>query len=301
VKITNKFNVPKTLVNFMERDTYTRGSCHISVTQLIDAPRIKILKEKHQDDIVLDVADSLWSLVGKALHHVAEAGADEQHLAEERLYADVLGWRLSGGIDVQKHGGKQVGIRDYKFTSVYAATAGKPEWERQLNAYSYLARVSKGWVTQDLEICALLRDWSRLDARRNKDYPQAPIMVVPIDLWPDEQQDAYIEARIKAHQKAWTLEEWGEELPACTAEDRWSKPDKFAVMRRGGKRASGVFMTVGEAHAFVVDKPDAADFDIQLRAGEQTRCENYCSAAPWCSQWQDWVRRHGRQTHQEII
>lgn len=300
MKITNKFRVPQTLVNLMERDTYSRGSCNISVTQLIDAPRIKILKEKYQDDIEVDAADSLWALVGRALHHVAEAGADERHIAEERLYAQVLGWSLSGGIDLQKHGGERVGIRDYKFTSVYAATAGKPEWEKQLNAYSYLARVAKGWVTEDLEICALLRDWSRLSARRDKQYPQAPIMVIPIPLWPNDIQDAYIEERIKLHQKAWTMDEWGEELPPCRDEERWAKPDKFAVMRAGNQKATAVYDNLSEAMKHVEYKP-TDEYSIQLRPGEQTRCESYCTASPWCSQWQNWIRRNGRHTQQEII
>lgn len=281
MRITNKFKLPQTLVNIAERDQYSRGACHISVTQLIDSPRIKVLKEKHADDIVVDVADSLWSLVGRALHHIAEAGADDQHIAEERLFTTVLGWDLSGGIDLQRLDHGRVGIRDYKFTSVWAATQDKPEWERQLNVYSYLARVTKGWVTEDLQITALLRDWNRRDAARDRAYPQAPIMTVPVELWSLDEQQAYVETRIKLHQDAWRAEEWGDELPECTPEERWAKPDKWAAMKPGAKRASAVFDSLKEAMDYQDTKPQM-DYIIDHRPGESTRCLAYCDAAPWC-------------------
>lgn len=283
----------------MERDTYHRGDCHISVTQLIDAPRIKILKEKYADRLVVDVADSLWSLVGKALHHIAEGGADDSHLAEERLFADVLGWRLSGGIDLQKHGGNSVGVRDYKFTSVWAALANKPEWERQLNIYSWLAHVNKGWITQDLEITALLRDWSRIDAKRDRNYPQAPIMVVPITLWSVEEQRAYVEERIRLHQDTWRREEWEEELPHCTDAEMWAKPTRWALVKRGAGRASAVFDTKAEAEGWLSGR-EIVLYDVIERPGERTRCSAFCSVSDYCDQHQTWKKKYGRETA-EII
>ncbi len=283
---TNKYGVPQTLVNLMERDTYSRGSCHISVTQLIDAPRIKLLREAHAEEIVRDVSDSLWSLIGKALHYVAEAGADEEHLAEERLYADVMGWKLSGGIDVQKVG-ERIKVLDYKFTSVWAATKDKPEWARQLNVYSWLARINKGWHTEGLEVCALLRDWNRREAQRDKSYPQSPILRVPVALWSFEEQQSYVEQRIKLHQAAWRAEEWEEPLPLCTDEERWAKPGKWALMKEGGKRASALFDNELLAKVALSQKSgpiqgDTNGYRIDYRPGEQTRCLAFCEGAPWC-------------------
>ena len=282
MKITNKYGVPQTLVNLMERDTYSRGSCHISVTQLIDAPRIKILKEKHADDMVQDVSESLWSMVGRAMHLVAEGGADDEHLAEERLFAKVLGWDLSGGIDLQKIG-EVVKIMDYKFTSVWAALQNKPEWERQLNTYSWLARVNKGWATNGLEICALLRDWNRRDAQRGNGYPPAPIMTVPVKLWSFEEQQAYVEERIKLHQEAWRAEEWGDTLPLCSAEERWAKPDKWALKKQDAKRATALFEDPEAAKAELLKR--GGGYYLEKRNGEQTRCLAFCQAMQWCEQF----------------
>ncbi len=109
--ITNKYNLPQTLVNLAERDTYSRGNANISVTELINSPRIRILKQQRRAEIVQDVSELLWPLLGRALHNVVEQGADENHLAEERIFDVVSGWRLSGGIDLQILGSGAEGER----------------------------------------------------------------------------------------------------------------------------------------------------------------------------------------------
>ncbi len=120
--ITNKHNLPQTLVNLAKRDNYSRGNARISVTQLIGSPRIRILTAEKQAEIVTDVSESLWSLLGRALHSVVEQGADETNIPEERLFTEVAGWRLSGGVDLQllgnnSDGARQVGLSDYKMTT----------------------------------------------------------------------------------------------------------------------------------------------------------------------------------------
>jgi hypothetical protein len=128
MKITNKSGLPQTLVNVMERDPYTRGGARLSVTQLIGSPRISILRARHDHEMETDVTDGIWSMMGRAMHSLAEAGADAAHIAEERIHTTVLGWTLSGGIDLQILRDGVVAIEDYKVTSAWAVMNDKPEW-----------------------------------------------------------------------------------------------------------------------------------------------------------------------------
>ena len=67
--LTNKFNLPETIVQACKVDTH-RIAGDISTTQLIDAPRIRILKM--QNDYSTDVSELLYAMMGTALHHIIE-------------------------------------------------------------------------------------------------------------------------------------------------------------------------------------------------------------------------------------
>ena len=54
MKITNKFGMPQPFVDFAINDKYSKGKADISVTSLIDSPKIKIMKEKYNDQIEVD-------------------------------------------------------------------------------------------------------------------------------------------------------------------------------------------------------------------------------------------------------
>lgn len=69
--ITNKKGLPQPLVDAIMYDTY-KVKGQISVTQLIDSPKIRILKKKHSHEIVTDVSEGLWMLLGTCIHHVLE-------------------------------------------------------------------------------------------------------------------------------------------------------------------------------------------------------------------------------------
>ncbi len=292
MRYTNKHNLPRTLVNLTERDGYSKGNARISVTTLIGSPRVSILRSRHDNDIEVDVADQLWSLVGRALHHIAEAGADEEHLSEERLFTDVNGWIISGGIDLQIVS-DGVRILDYKFTSAWAVANAedKFEWEAQLNSYAWLVRKVKGMEVKGLQICALIRDWRRREAEFKSTYPQAPAQVIDIPLWSFEKQQAYIEERVRIHQEAAAAASIGHDLPPCTDDERWIREEKWAVKKHGAKRALKVFDTEAEARAY---RGDVVDMVIEHRPGEPIRCTgNYCGVNQYCEQYQSWLANQG--------
>jgi len=288
MKITNKFNVPETLVALATRDYYTKGKSDYSVTEIISPPRIQRLRRKHFEEIEQDVSDMLWMLLGTALHVVAERSEVSGHTNEERLSAGINGIILSGAIDLQKDEADGVTITDYKFTSAWALMNDKPEWEQQQNIYKYLVERVKKKPVKGLKICALIRDWSRRDAQNKPDYPQAPIQVIDIPMWTFDRTEAFIKERVEMHRDSKVSADWGDELPLCSEEERWVKQTTYAVKKDGRKTAIRVFDTQDEADALLKEMPEKDKGFIEIRKGEAVRCTgNFCGVSQWCNQYQN--------------
>ena len=287
MKITNNFNVPETLLALANRDDYNKGEADFSVTEIISPPRIQRLRRKHWNEMTQDVADMLWMLMGTALHVVAERSEVDGHTNEERLMVGIDDVILSGAIDLQKNDKDGTVITDYKFTSAWALMNDKPEWEQQQNIYKYLVERVKKQPVKKLEICALIRDWSRRDAMNKPSYPQAPIQVINIPIWTHDRVEAYIKERINLHRDSKVSADWNEELPLCTEEERWVRETKYAVKKEGRKTAVRVFDTEEEAQDLLKDMPVKDKGFIEIRKGEAVRCTgNFCGVNQWCTQYQ---------------
>jgi len=288
MKITNKFNVPETLVALATRDYYSKGKSDYSVTEIISPPRIQRLRRTHFEEIEQDVSDMLWMLLGTALHVVAERSEVSGHTNEERLSAGINDIILSGAIDLQKDDEDGVTITDYKFTSAWALMNDKPEWEQQQNIYKYLVERVKKKPVKGLKICALIRDWSRRDAQNKSDYPQAPIQVIDIPMWTFDRTEAFIKERVEMHRDSKVSADWGDELPLCSDEERWLRPTTYAVKKDGRKTAIRVFDTQDEADALLKEMPEKDKGFIEIRKGEAVRCTgNFCGVSQWCNQYQN--------------
>lgn len=292
MQITNKFNLPKTLVNSMERDDYSMGEARMSVTGLLKPPRIGLLFKKHSRDVVSDVSDNIWSLFGRAIHKILESGGDEEHLPEERLFITVRGWIISGALDVQKLGDSAVKIVDYKSTSAWAVMNGKGDWVTQLNTYAHLIRVAKDMEVRELAVCAFVRDWSRHEAAANPEYPQSPATMIDIPLWSVAEASSFIEERVRVHQAAQAAWDMGMDPPECTDEERWMRKSSYAVKKTGNKRPTKTFPTMPAA----VEYRDAmigkgGDYSVETRKGEPIRCTgDYCHVSQWCKQYAQWQK-----------
>lgn len=285
---TNKYNLPDPVVTALTRDDYTRGESHISVTQLIDSPRVRLLRDEYDHAIEEDVSENLWSVLGRAAHTVMEDTADgERYIAERRFSMEVLGWTLSGAVDLCEwlpNGALK--LWDYKVTSVWSVIFGKIEWEYQLNCYAQLVCEELKAPVEEIEIIVIARDWVNSKARMDPNYPQCPIIRVPIKLWSAADRSEFIERRMAFHQEAEFQHATGGDLPPCSPEERWQKETKYAVKKRGNKRAAKVYDIKEDAEAHV----DSADIpmEIEVREGSCVRCEqNWCRVAEWCDQYQN--------------
>lgn len=287
MKLTNKHNLPQTFVNVLKRPTYSKGRANISVTGLINSPKIVALSAKFHDELEEDVSDMVWSLFGSAVHKVLEHGKDDNHLIEERIHVEVDGWRLSGAVDLQVvNQDDTVSIRDYKTTSAWAVMNEKSEWEFQLNIYAYLVEKVKGKTVADLGIVAIIRDWNRRDAATREGYPEAPIKELPIKLWSIEEREQFVKERIALHSAFDFAMEAGEDLPDCTPEQMWERPTVYAVRKVGNVRAKSLHESEEEAKAAA--EKLGKGYEVETRPGERVRCASFCPVSQYCQQWRDY-------------
>lgn len=75
--VTNKRNLPQTLVDAVTYDTH-RTAGDISMTTLIDAPQVRFLR-RLLEDYEEDVADMMWALLGTAVHAILERANHKNH------------------------------------------------------------------------------------------------------------------------------------------------------------------------------------------------------------------------------
>lgn len=275
MKLTNLFNLPDPIYQAVKNDPYHAGNSDYSITGLLKPPRIAQLQRVHDDDIVEDCSDRIFSLIGQAVHGILER-AERVGLAEHRYYATVAGKRISGGTDRIVLLDKL--LQDYKVTTLWKLKKEDySEWEAQQNAYRYLLHVN-GIEIETLEIVALLRDWSKRKARIEADYPVSQCMVVGLSVWPHEKTVKFLEDRIALHEAAKVT------LPLCSREDRWMDDDKWALVRKGNTRATKVVGSFEDAKK-IADE----DWELEIvpRPAERKRCLDYCQVRNFCQQFKD--------------
>ena len=294
MKITNKSNLPKVIERAVINDPYDSSGSNISTTRLIAPPRIRVLEMRNWDLIEDDVSNRIFSLLGQSVHHILERSKLKVDLAERRLfYKDdkiTNGWTLSGQFDLLS---RQGDLTDFKVTSAWAAldalTNGKAEWENQLNVLDFLCRKNQKTLTRykkevkvkSLNIMAILRDWSKLKVMQSDNYPRKQVVMIPIRRWSEEEQENYVQARIKLHQDA----EKSDQLPLCTAKERWRKEDSYALMLDNRKTAKRVLPTREEMDKYMKENKyvEGQGCRVVFRAGEDVRCQHYCSVNQFCS------------------
>jgi hypothetical protein len=286
MKLTNEYGIPQTFINVLERPTYNKGKAHLSATQLLNSPKIVALTRKFEDEIEQDASEMVWSIVGSAIHNFLEQGKDENHIVEQRIHIEHDGWHITGAVDLQEVEADGIHVKDYKFTSVWAAMNEKPEWENQLNIYAWLVEKVKKVPVKSVTIVAMLRDWSRRD--REKDgYPKAPILEIPMKLWTMAEREAYIAKRISLHSACEFAIETDGGLPDCTPAEMWEKPTVWAIKKKGNVRAKSLY----ESEAFATEALEqlGKDYEIEVRQGERTRCANFCPVSQYCQQYRDYL------------
>lgn len=283
-------------------NTYSSGNSDISATRLISPPRIVTLRKYHEDEIVEDAADRIWSLLGSSVHRMIELAASKESSVEQRMYMPVSGietedgpwvWKVSAQPDVYEN----KTLADFKVTSIWSVLFGeKPEWTNQLNIQACLHRYN-GDEVNEAYIIAIMRDWQSSKARFEKDYPKAAVMKISVPLWTFEEQKEYIVRRVKLHQTAEKkFLDSGKDpnsLPLCSDSERWLRGESWAVKYQNektgvvNKKAKRKFDNKTDALQFMSDNPSSMKNKIwapvEHRPGTNMRCLSYCDVAFKCS------------------
>ena len=287
MKYTNDTGLPEVFAKAVMRDTYSRGKADISATGLLKAPRQAFLEYQHDDEIVVDVSKQVWSLLGRACHNILESGTAKGYIVEQRFFTDCSGWTVSGQVDVQRIDPDGIVLMDWKTRKAYAVMNGRDSDTQQLNIYAWLLR-RNGKEVKDLKIVNIIRDHSSFEAERNPKYPQTEVVVTDIDLWTFAEQEEFVRQKVEAHQLA------SIKLPDCTPEERWMRPDKFAVKKdENSKRAFKVCDSMEQAEE-ILEKKEG--YMIEVRKGEPIKCQRFCDVSKFCDQYQNEIKKTGEES-----
>ena len=283
MQITNLTRLPEPLVSAVSQKREPRRG-QLSVTELISPPQMRALVLKHWADLTEDASDRIWATMGQLMHKLLEEHGreNEEQLIEQTLSTEVLGFTVTGTFDLYSREGV---LTDYKFVSVWTTIDGvKREWEQQLNLYAELLRRHNHPV-QRLQIVAIYRDWSRMRAQ-DSSYPRSQVSVLEVPLWPSDVAAGFLHERVRLHKEA------EEGSPSdCSAEERWERRTRYALMKRGRKSALRLFDSYEEALA----ASSQPDHYIETRPGMSVRCESYCSVSAFCPQHAQMVLEEGEE------
>lgn len=273
MKITNKYDLPASIVNAVTRSS-VKTENRISVTDLIGSPLIRQLRIKHWDEIEVDASDMLWALLGTAVHSALQKNAPSGTVVEHKMQIRKDDYTIVGIPDLYDNGI----LSDWKITSVWSFILGaKPEWERQLNVYAYFF-LMKGLPVRKLEINAILRD-HQVSKRFDKDYPPIPFVKSDVKLWSPTETFEYILNRLDLHKKPAGI---------CTEEERWTRERTWAVKYKGKKKAIKVEKSLDAIHQYMDDKKlSLTTTTIEERPGIDARCVGYCDVNKFCPYWNE--------------
>lgn len=294
MKYTNKLGLPSPIYNAIAHDGYSRGNANISVTELINPPRIRALRRDHDHELEVDVSECGFMLLGTLLHELLcmdgvspetylkrIENAEAASVTEQQLTAKVGDWVISGTFDRLYFDGQMAYLQDWKLSSVWGAIldrGAKSEYIAQLNVYRWLC-AQHGLQVDALQNIMVFRDWSKREAERKREYPQHQFMIYNNEVWSIEQTEAYIKERIAIHKASETS------LPLCNDEERMSRPGKYVVKKRGNKKATKLCDSREEAERYIKDHPKKGPFEpVSYREGEHVRCQSYCDVAQFCEQ-----------------
>lgn len=198
--------------------------------------------------------------------------------ATKTIMVDGVEFTISGKFDMVPNGR----ITDTKATSVYSWILDRKDddYRLQMSFYRWL---NPDKVTEDHgRINFVFTDWSKLDAKKRKDYPKR-LDTKNVLLLSMAETEEWIRSKIKQILRYRNSPE--SELPECTDEELWmgsptykyySKPETALV---GGKSTKN-FDTQAEAEQHLREKGKGV---VKTVKGTPRRC-GYCSAFPVCSQ-----------------
>ena len=282
MKITNKYNLPESLVNYANSDHEYKPNRY-SVTELLAPPREIILNRMFNDYLEKDVSDEVVALFGSAFHHILELNTpkDDNIKTEYKIEFSVNDFVISGIIDMIDY--KNEKITDYKTSTVSKVQKGDfEEYRKQGLAYALGIFRTENVIVRHLEFPVFMKDWSKVRASKDSNYPQTPVY-----MWRYDIQDSdfdYIEDFIKHRLMILKIAFTTKLLPICNNEEKWYTGDTFAVYEgKSDSKAKRLFDTKQEAEDYVANKLGGKG-RVEERKGENIKCNYYCKVCKYCEE-----------------
>jgi hypothetical protein len=178
-------------------------------------------------------------------------------------------------------------IDDYKTASVVKVKFGDfSDWYLQGMIYAWLL-TKNNFPVRHCRFIALLKDHSKTDAMRERDYPIRPVYIYE---FPVKTKDLFrigifLKNKVEEYRRCQPLPD--KDIPPCTSEERWERPPKFAVMKSGQKRAVRLFDKREEADLLAGVK--GGSHYVEHRKGGSIKCMSYCLCKRFCNFYQDFV------------
>lgn len=288
------------------------GKNVVSATSLLKPIKSLVLGQKLLEDNsqgLVDIADLVPSRLGTAVHTAVEVAWIQHYkiamknmgmadraidmvrinpeppyeegaynvFLEQRSSKEVLGFTISGKFDIVEDGR----VKDVKTTGTYNWIHGGND-----EKYAWQGSIYR-WLNQDIitddyiDVEMVLTDWSALKAQVDKKYPPKRIMTRTLPLKSLAETEEFITDQVK--KIAFYMDKDEKDIPACTPEELWQRPTKFAYYKDATKltRATRVFDEEFEAQALL--QKNGGKGTIIRRVGEVKFCR-YCPARPICHQ-----------------
>lgn len=312
MEFKNDSNISLALAVFLATDDYDHEDDVISVTSLMKSTRQLVLASRMPPtDGVVDVASLVSSRMGTAIHDAIEKSwlnptetlkalghpkrvyenivinptAEEIKnnpkaipiYMEQRSYKEIEGIKVSGKFDFVGEGM----VQDFKSTSVwnYMNQNSVESYKKQLSLYRWL---NPEIITKDRGLIHyLFTDWSAMQARSTKLYPESRVFTQAFSLMSLEESESFVRQKILAFKKYKEVTE--DKIPLCTDEDLWRKEAKWKYYKDPNKlgRSTKNFDTQSEALNRFVD--DGSIGIVKEVPGQVVKCK-YCNAFSICSQ-----------------
>lgn len=285
MRITNKLNLPDGFVRACTTERHNKPG-ELSATTLLKGVKEIILTERHWDEIEVDVSDQVWAIWGTAVHALLEHEG-ENEFTEERLTAEVNGITITGRID--NYNMATGAIVDYKTASVWKVKFNDfDDWRKQGLIYAWLL-MQNGLPIKKCRFVALLKDHSQTEAERDASYPQSPVFVYDFDVSEQLLIDVgvHINSLTLCYNEDRLLKD--DEIEPCLPRERWERGGKYAVMKKGRKKALKLFDHKGDAWDWKDKQKEYKKLYVEHRPGEPTKCAKYCNVNKWCHFWREYA------------
>lgn len=308
MKITNKYDYPKALVNIANLNNEPHNESNsFSATTLLKGVKEIVLETRHFDEIEMDVSDMTWTIFGTAVHSLAEKETSEEDGTSEMKVSYTLSKKelekmgfqdvpykvkITGRCDLYNE--HTMLLQDYKTATTWKFIYNDfDDWTRQGLIYTWLLR-KNGKVVSKVRFNALLKDWSQGDYERSRMkgdyYPAHPItdfVFYPLES-ALESIEHFIFRKIKSILSVLIKNIPDDDIEPCDKEERWESPTKYAVMKNGRKTAVKLFENKEEAEELI--KTDEKALFLETRIGVPKKCISYCIAHDYCSFYKNYKK-----------